>query len=152
MAARRGVADTGLVQTVARNPKVEAPSPGSGETAVRAVDRSLENGSATALLSVLSLDVAAEARRRLERVLDLRATAALGPGRRRAYEDAAGELRDWAVRLYLGGARREPRPVPTWRRPVNPYSEEGISIRRHLAQPRRVDGAGREKRNERSRR
>ncbi|HEY3542363.1 MAG TPA: hypothetical protein VGK79_07460 [Gaiellaceae bacterium] len=75
----------------------------AAEPAVRAAERAIVTGSVTVLADTLAISTAAECRRRLAGVLDLKDRAERDPGRRAAYEQAANDLRDWAAAVYLAG-------------------------------------------------
>ena len=77
----------------------------AAEPAVRAAERALVTGSARVLAETLAVAAAAEARRRLESVLELKARADADPARRDAYGLAADDLRRWAAEVYLAVLR-----------------------------------------------
>ena len=118
----------------------------AAEPAVRAAERAILTGSAAVLAETLAVSTAAEARRRLAHVLELKARADEDATQRDAYQRAADDLRGWAATNYLA-ALREPREcllhvtdragdgAPTSARPRNPYTEESISLRRSRPRP-----------------
>lgn len=116
--------------------RIDAWTTLAGEPAVRAAERAITTGSTTVLADTLSIAAAAEARRRLADVLELKERAERDPAHREAYQRAAEDLRSWAAGVYLAvvrGSRPEPRtPVV---RHENPYTEESASIRRHAPRP-----------------
>lgn len=127
--------------------RIDAMTTLAAEPAVRAAERAIMTESATVLADTLAISTAAESQRRLAHVLTLKDRAERDPGIRDAYQRAADDLRSWAGGVYLA-ALREPesqiaRPTAsegrTKRKPVlkhkNPYSEEGISLRRSVPRP-----------------
>lgn len=127
--------------------RVDALTALAAEPAVRAAERAIATGSATVLADTLAISTAAEARRRLDHVLNLKDRAERDAAVRDAYRRAADDLRSWAGGVYLAIlrephahiARPKDRRRRTHRKPVvkhtNPYSEEGISLRRSVPRP-----------------
>jgi hypothetical protein len=119
----------------------------AGEPAARAAERAIVTGSSAVIADTLAVSTAAESRRRLAHVLELRDRADRDPERRDAYQRAGDDLRRWAATVYLA-ARREPRGCllrladrPRDARPAtaaksrNPHTEESISLRRSVPRP-----------------
>jgi len=116
----------------------------AAEPAVRAAERAIVTESPAVLADTLVVSTAAESRRRLARVLDLKEQAESDPQRRDAYQRAADDLRRWAASVYLatlgapqtrdrGSASRSARgPVV---KHTNPSTEESISLRRLVPRP-----------------
>jgi hypothetical protein len=77
----------------------------AAEPAVRAAERALVAESATVLADTLAVSVAAEAHRRVVRVLELKRAADGDPTRREEYQRAADELRSWAAAVYAASSR-----------------------------------------------
>ncbi|HET7571086.1 MAG TPA: hypothetical protein VFJ77_00285 [Gaiellaceae bacterium] len=88
--------------------RVDAWTSLAAEPAVRAAERAIATGSATVLGDTLAVSAAAESRRRLADVLELRRRAERDPKLRAAYQQAAEELRSWAAGVYLA-TLRDPR-------------------------------------------
>lgn len=119
----------------------------AAEPAVRAAERAIVTGSSAVLADTLAVSTAAESRRRLAHVLELKDRADRDSERRDAYQRAADDLRRWAANVYLA-ALREPgecllrltgrpggtRPTTT-AKPRNSYTEESISLRRSVPRP-----------------
>lgn len=124
--------------------RIDAWTALAAEPAVRAAERAILNRSATVLADTLAIAAAAESRRRLAHLLDLKDQAESDPRRRDAYERADDDLRSWAARVYLATLREpdlrthsraeEPPPLPETAstKPRNPYTEESISLRRSV--------------------
>lgn len=119
----------------------------AAEAAVRAAERAIVTGSPAVLADTLAVSTAAECRRRLAHVLELKDRADGDPARRDAYRRAADDLRGWAAavhlaalrephecRLRLTGRNRGASPT-TAAKPRNPYTEESISLRRSVPRP-----------------
>lgn len=125
-----------------RERRMDASTTLATEPAVRAAERAILTETPTVLADTLMISVAAESRRRLDHVLDLKGRAERDPARREAYQRAANELRSWAAGVYLASLRGPPAPTPppvdrsqrSSRMPVikhrNPHTEESISTRR----------------------
>lgn len=95
----------------------------AAEPAVRAAERAIVTRSPVVLSDTLAVSTAAESRRRLARVLELRDEAERDPGRRAAYDRAAydraaDELRSWAAHVYLAAlgapGRRRDDAIERW--------------------------------------
>jgi hypothetical protein len=119
----------------------------AAEPAVRAAERAIVTGSPAVLADTLAVSTAAESRRRLAHVLELKDRADRDPARRDAYQRAADDLRSWAATVNLAALREprqcllhltgqagdsQPATTPTRR---NPYTEESISLRRSVPRP-----------------
>jgi len=125
--------------------RIDAWTSLAAEPAVRAAERAIVTESATVLADTLAIATAAEAHRRVAHVLNLKDRADADAGRRDAYQRAADDLRNWAAGIYLATLRDAQvahplgRPSEPSRKPVlrhgNPYSEEGISLRRSARRP-----------------
>jgi len=127
--------------------RFDALSALAAEPAVRAAERAIVTGSPAILTDTLAISTAAESRRRLAHVLELKDRADRDPARRDAYRQAADDLRSWAASVYLAVLREphacllhlsgqagdsRPSTTPTGR---NPYTEESISLRRSVPRP-----------------
>jgi len=125
--------------------RIDAWTALAAEPAARAAERAIVTESATVLADTLAIAAAAEARRRVAHVLELKDRADSDAGSRNAYRRAADDLRSWASGIYLATVRDVPgaRPLAGPSRPssrpvikhANPYSEEGISLRRSARRP-----------------
>lgn len=125
--------------------RIDAWTALAAEPAVRAAERAIVTGSATVLADTLAIAAAAEARRRIAHVVDLKDRADADPSRRDAYQRAADGLRNWAAGIYLATLRdaqvAHPLGQPSHQsgkpvvRHANPHSEEGISLRRSARRP-----------------
>lgn len=116
----------------------------AAEPAVRAAEQAIVTESPTVLADTLAISTAAESRRRLARVLNLKEQAERDSRRRDAYRSAADDLRSWAADVYLAtlraphtrdrasASRPDDRPVV---KHANPYTEESISLRRLVPRP-----------------
>jgi len=112
-----------------RERRLDARTALAAEPAVRAAERAIVTESSTVLADTLAISASAEARRRLARVLDLKARAERDVNRREAYQHAADDLRSWAADVYQATLREQPtrpsRPIgtaasPRERRSVEP--------------------------------
>jgi len=81
--------------------RIDAWTAVAAEPAVHAAERAIATGSSTVLADTLAISAAAECRRRLAGVLELKDHAERDPGRRAAYHRAADEFRNWAAGVYL---------------------------------------------------
>jgi len=127
--------------------RIDAWSALVAEPAVRAAERAIVTKSDTVLADTLAISTAAESRRRLAHVLNLKEHAEHDPSRRDAYQRAADDFRSWAAAVYLATlgqphaqiARLAGQPGRMDRKPLvkhkNPHSEEGISLRRSIPRP-----------------
>lgn len=104
----------------------------AAEPAVRAAERAIVTASPAILSDTLAVATAAEARRRLARVLELKERADRDPRARGVYLRESDELRAWAAAVYLA-ALREPRAESPPPRPSD--TEESVSIRRSVVRP-----------------
>jgi hypothetical protein len=117
--------------------RVDAWTALAAEPAVRAAERAIVTGSPAVLADTLAVSTAAESRRRLAHVLELKDRADRDPALRDAYQRAADDLRSWAATVYLA-ALREPRGcrlASTAPIGQNPFTEESISLRRSAPRP-----------------
>src|SRR5690242_12093471 len=95
--------------------RIDAYTAIAAEPAVRAAERAIVTESPMVLADTLAVSTAAESRRRLAHVLDLKERADRDPSRRDAYQRAADDLRSWAADVYLATLRH---PAPrTHRKP-----------------------------------
>jgi hypothetical protein len=69
----------------------------AAEPAVRAAERAIVTGSPAVLADALAVSTAAESRRRLAHVLELKDRADRDPALCDAYQRAADDLRSWAA-------------------------------------------------------
>lgn len=83
----------------------------AAEPAVRAAERAIVTRSPLTLADTLAVATAAESRRRLARVLELKDRADADPRAREAYQRGADDLRAWAAGVYLASLRD---PVERW--------------------------------------
>lgn len=82
--------------------------------AVRAAERAIVTKSVHVLADTLAAPTAAEARRRLRHVLDLKERAERDAASRDASLRAADELRSWAARVYLAALQMPRDPIERW--------------------------------------
>jgi hypothetical protein len=91
--------------------RIDASTALAADPAVRAAERAIVTGSSAVLADTLAVSTAAEARRRVARVLDLKERAEGDPARRGAYQRAADDLRAWAASVYVAALRHPDDPV-----------------------------------------
>jgi hypothetical protein len=114
-----------------------ASTPAGAEPAIRAVELAISERNSTLLVAELSDTVVRQARHRLERVLELKERAARDTAHDEGYAEAVADLRAWAADLYLvalrtGAPRRAGAPAAELPQDAGPYTEEGLSFRRHF--------------------
>jgi hypothetical protein len=97
------------VPTLTKHPQDPATTL-PADAAVRAVERALVTGSPDLLVDTLTIATAAQARRRLARVLALKEQAERDAARRAEYQHAADRLRSWAATVYLATLHAPPGP------------------------------------------